>query len=480
MNAMKSISLKRILSAKTESVLVTVAVALATATLLTAFSLSKNYIDFFIAEAEHIMGCSMSRIFSGCASNMVEIAYYMKDYVLYFISGAGAGSRETGSVPPPAAYNSDAIFSAEASVENFPVLAAVMLIIVLFTVSISLSVIFSVCKRNRRSFYATLLVSGASDRFISRCMLYESVYYCAVAIPLGCIISCAEIYTVRFAAYEIFEKLSLSYGGIRFPVEINFSVLALAVTVPVIFLSVLRHSEKAVKKLSVKTAVSDTKKGFVADIGICTFSAEPKSYKRLGGEFHVAVRNFQNNVLKYLQIIFITVMCIAIIGMTLIIYSAVGNYNNFDAASADISMIAFTHSSEIYFCAVTAALSILTLLCTFSSVSANIDSNTVEYALMRSSGSSLKSILRAVKIEGGMCCFFGTFFSALAVTIIGESVIQIYREDSRVVFGNHEITAAVVGIAAALFVICVTATVFMQSRKMKKLDLIAVLKDLFY
>ena len=72
MNAVKSIPLKRILSAKTESVLLTVAIALATATLLTAFSLSKNYIDFFIAEAEQLMGCSMSKIFSGCASNMSE------------------------------------------------------------------------------------------------------------------------------------------------------------------------------------------------------------------------------------------------------------------------------------------------------------------------------------------------------------------------------------------------------------------------
>ena len=399
----------------------------------------------------------------------------MKDYIMYFISGAG-----NDGAPPPVAHNSDAIFSAEASVENFPLLSAVMLIIVLFTVSVSLSVIFSVCKRNRRSFYATLLVSGASDKFISRCMFYESVYYCAAAMPIGCILGCAEIYTVRFAAHEIFEKLSLSYGGIRFPIGINFSVFALAVTVPIIFLSVLKHSEKAVKKLSVKTAVAETKKGFVADIGICAFSAEPKSYKRLGGEFHVAVRNFQNSVMKYLQIIFMTVMCIGIIGMTLVIYSAVGNYNNFDAGSADIRMIAFTHSTEIYFFAVTVALSILSLLCTFSSVSANIDSNTVEYALMRSSGSSLKSILNAVKIEGGMCCFFGTFFSTLAVTIIGESVIQIYREDSRVVFSNHEITAAVVGIAAALFVICVISTVLMQSRKMKKLDMIAVLKDLFY
>lgn len=475
MKALRQLSLKRILSDKTESVQVIAAVALATATLLTAFSLSKNYIDFFLAEAENLMGCSMRQIFAGCASNLSEMAYYMKDYLLYFDSEAGCAG-----IPPPAAYNSESVFSAEASVENFTVLLVLMLIAVIFTVTASLSVIFSVCKRNRRSFYATLLVSGASDKLINRCMLYEAVYYCAAALPIGCILGCAEIYSVRFAAYKIFERLSLTYGEIRFPIEIRFSLIALAATVPVIFLSVLRHSKKAVKKLSVKTAVSDIKNTFVADIGICTFSAEPKSYKWLGAEFHIAVRNFQNSVMKYLKIIFMTVLCIGIVGMTLIIYSIIGNYNNFGAPSADINMIAFAHSSEIYFCAVTAVLSILTLLCTFNSVSANIDSNTVEYALMRSSGSSLRSILRAVRLEGYLCCFLGTFFSSFSVICLGAFIDQIYREDSRVVFGNNEITAAVVGIAVALFVLCVAATVFMQSKKMKKLDMIAVLKEMFY
>lgn len=472
MKALRQISLKRILSSKTESVLIVTAAALAAATLLTAFSLSKNYIDFFLANAEKLTGCTMRQIFSNGLSNLAAMADYMKDFIIYFNGGAGG--------PPPAAYNSESVFSAEASVENFPVLMAFMLLTVLFTVNASLSVIFSVCQRNRRSFYATLLVSGASDKLINRCMLYEAVYYCTAAIPLGCALGCAEIYSVRFAAFKIFEKLSLTYGEIHFSVDTGFSLLALIITVPIVFLSVWRFSKKAVRKLSVKTVVSDLKKTFVADIGISAFSADPKSYKRHGAEFHVAIRNFQNSVMKYLKIIFMTVLCIGIIGMTLIMYNIIGNYNNFDVPAADINMIAFTYSSEIYFCAVTAALSIVTLLSTFSSVSANIDSNNGEYALMRSSGSSLKSILRAVRIEGYMCCFLGTFFSTFSVIYLGSAINEIYREDSRVVFGSNETTAAVVCIAAALFAVCVAATVFMQSRKMKKLDMIAVLKDMFY
>ncbi|MBQ4603094.1 MAG: hypothetical protein IJB16_00690 [Clostridia bacterium] len=496
MNAMKSIPLKRILSAKTESLLIVIAATLATATMLTAFSLSKNYIDLFFAQAENLTGCTMQQIFKNGASNMKEMFFYMEDFLLYFLSGASPenmedaepvlhseisdNSRETGPIPPPAAYNSESVFSAEASVENFPVLMVLMILAILFMINASLSIIFSVCKRNRRSFYATLLVSGASNKLINRCMLYEAVYYCAAAIPLGCVLSCAEIYSVRFAAFKIFEKLSHTYGEMIFSVDIEFSPIALIITLPVIFLSVCRFSKKAVKNLSVKTVISDIKKTFAADIGVCTFSADPKSYKRKGIEFHVAVRNFQNSIIKYLKIIFMTVLCIGTIGMTLIMYNIIGNYNNFDTSAADINMIAFTYSSEIYFFAVTVALSIVTLLCTFSSVSSNIDSNTGEYALMRSAGSSIRSILKAVRLEGYLCCLFGTFFSTFSVVSLDSAIDQIYREDSRVAFGSNETTVAVVCIAAALFITCVTVTALMQSRKMKKLDMIAVLKDVFY
>lgn len=472
MKEIKRIALKRILSAKTESILLISASSLSTATLITVLSLSISYLKYFFAEAENILGCSMNRIFENFMSNMNEIASYLKVFLIYFHSASGEAI--------PVAHNSDAVFSAHAAVENMPLLMLFSLIAVLFIVISSLSIIFSVCQKERRSFYATLMVSGASEKLLKKSLFYEAVYYCAASIPLGIIMGALEIYAIKFAANKVFSAISSACISAEISVDIKFYVISALITAPLIFITVCRFSKKACRKISIKTIVSDMKKNFSSGIAISTFSAEPKSYRINGVEHHIAIRNFQNNVTKYLKIIFMTVICISIMGDTLVMYDVIKGYNNFDAGSVNPSLISFVYSSEIYFCAISAILSLLTLLSTFSSVSANINSNTGEYALMRSAGSSLKSVLRAVRLEGYLCCFFSAFFSSFTFGIFYGAVQMIYREDSQVVFGNKSSIVAVAAIAIIIFVALAAVTVMFEYKKMKKTDMISVLKDLFY
>lgn len=472
MNELKKIPLKRILSAKTESILIVSAVSLSTASLITELSLSISYLIYFFEQAETILGCSMNRIFENFASNMNEIGQYTVVLLRHFNAGTGEAI--------PVAYNSDAVFSDHAAVENMPMLILLSLIAVFFTVISSLSVIFSVCKKERRRFYSTLMVSGARKKLLEKCLFYEAIYYCAASIPAGIITGAAEISGIKLASQKIFQTVSSEYVVPEFPVDIKLHIISVLITVPFIVLAVCGFSKKAVKKLSIKTVVSDMKKSCNSDIGVCVFSAEPKSYRINGIEHHVAIRNFQSNILKYLQIIFMMIICINTVGDSMVMYDAVRGYNDFNSYTTDPALVSFVYSSEIYFGATAVVLSVLTMLSTFSSVSANINSNTGEYALMRSAGSSLKSILRAVRLEGCLCCFFSAIFSSFSFGIFYAAVQMIYREDMQVVFGNKGIIVAVAVISILLFVSLVAVTVTAEYRKIKRTDMIAVLKDLFY
>lgn len=473
MKELKSIARKRILASKTESVFLLITVILASATLFMCFSLGINYIEFFISEAEALTNSPLHEVVRSGATNMSEIIKYMGVLLIFIKSNAGADE------PPPAADNADSVFSAVSTVENLPFTIIFMTVTALLTVYISLSVVFSVCKRERFNFFATLLISGASKKHIKKCAFYEAVYFCLAAIPGGLVLGCLEVYAVKSAAVKAFKELSLTYGGKVFPVDIKISVIAAVVTVPIIFLMVCRFSEKACKKLSIKTVATDIKKTFVTDIGMRTFSADPRSYRNFGIEFYIAFRNFHNNLGKYAKIIFLTVMYVMLMGATFIMFNAVRGYNG-EMVLSDEELLAFSYSAEVYFCAVTAAIMIITLMSTFNAISANINSNISEYALMRSAGSSVKSVLRTVRLEGFICNLIGVAFGTLSIISFLAMVDQIYREDARVYIGGNEAALIVVAAVLILFSLFVMSTVLMMSRKMKKINMIAVLKDLLY
>jgi len=177
MNEIRTISKKRVLSNRSQSLVIIITIVLAVATLTSALSMSLSFMCFYINDAPELLGMTAQEIKEAGKSNSREMLEYMNEYLEYFRAG--------GEPLPPAAHNSEAVFSPHASVANLPSAVAVLIPIVVFSVYISLSVIFSVTKRSRRSFLATLMISGASNKMVKACAFYDAVYFCAAAFLPG-------------------------------------------------------------------------------------------------------------------------------------------------------------------------------------------------------------------------------------------------------------------------------------------------------
>ncbi len=479
MKHFRLISKKRLISAKTETALLVVSIALAVSVLFSCFSLEVNYIGFFIAEAENLTGSPMSGVMANAKANIVEMGEYMYDLFMHFYSGQSAGRDE----PPifiPIADNSEALFSSHALVENLPLTVSFMTAIVLLTVYVSLSIMFAVCKRERRSFFVTLLASGATVKQIKKCAFYEAVYYCAAAIPAGLLLGCIEVWGLKLATEKIFEKLSLGGEKLAFSVDIRLSVLALVITVIIALLIVCRFSVSACKNLSVRTIATQVKRKFATSIGISAFTESPKAYIRPGIEFYIAFRNFHNNLGKYFKIIGMTILYVMIISSSLMIFSAARSFIGHEVIGADSALISFSYASEIYICFVALMISVVTFLSTVFAVVSNINSNEGEYALMRSVGASTKSITKAVRIEGFICSVIGVCLCTFLVFIFYAAVTYIYSQDSRVSFGSADMLILFLFVSMGLFSLSVILTSFSTAEKMKKINLIGVLKDFAY
>lgn len=475
MKTMGKIALRRISCNKTESFLVIVTVALTVATLLFSTSLSINYFDFYLNEAESLTGASMENVVENGISNLIEIGEYLGEFMMFFASYQVPEFSEDAE-PIPLAGNSDAVFSADAMIENLPFTIGMMLIVVLFIVSVSLSVVFSACKRERRSFFVTLSASGASKKHIKKCSFYESIVYWASGMPFGFLLGVLEIYAAKFVSDGLFSD----YAKTSLPVNISFSALSLVFVLPVSFLMVYRFSKKACRKISLKTVATDIKQAAGTDIGLGSFTADEKKYFRKGIEHFVAVRNFQNNFGKYFKIIFMTVMYTGIIALTIVIFNAIRVYNGQAFISGNGELLAFSFSTELYFCSLAVVLSLVSLLSTFIAVWANINSNTGEYAIMRSVGSSVSSVLKAVRIEGLICNLSGVVFSLVCVIYSLSFIMQIFSEEPDMSFTINGAVFGIIGIALLMFTLCVSSTVIMVNRKMKRIDTIKILKDYFY
>lgn len=479
MTSMRSIARKRLLFNKTESFFIIFIISVMVGALLVSFSLSKNYFDFFIAEAEALTGNSLSKVLDNSVSNLSEIGEYIVDFTMYFV-GYQVPEKIEDFIPPPSANNSDSLFSPTALVENIPLAVFSLSFIILVVTWLSLSIVFSSCKRERRTFYSALMLSGASFKQIKKCAFYEGVYYCFCAIPFGIFFGITGMHFLKHILVLVFEKLAFDYSGLNFAIEVKFSFFCLLLVIPFMFLAVLAFSKKACKKLSVNTAATQARQGGGTDIGLCTFTANPIAYKRKGIEYYVAIRNFQNNFGKYFKIIFMTIMYTAIIGLTFVIFNIIRNYNNQEILLYDTELLSFTYSFQMFFCSVAVVVCVMTLISTFVAIFANINSNMGEYAVMRSVGSSIKSILKTVKIEGFICSISGFVFSVAGVLYSVSFMMEIYRNDSDVYFGGFGTVAGIVCATLSMFVLCVWISVVMINKKMKILDTVKVLKDYFY
>lgn len=480
MNYFKTIAKKRIFASKTESILIVFLIAIAASVLYSAFSLSLNFIVFFFEQAENLTGNTLTHVLANAKNNIADIGDYMYEFYEFFMYGYIEPKDMVGRFPFPHADNAEALFSADATVENLPLTVVIMSLAVLITACISISIIFAVCKRERRSFFATLLASGATKKQIKKCAFYEAVYYCAAAVPAGIVLCGAELLAVKYAANTFFDEALGGIGLMPFNVSAGLFFAVVAAATAFIFLLVRHFSVAACKKISVKTVAAEIKRTFVTSIGDRVLTEKSKTYKLLGIEYYIAFRNFHNNLGKYLKIILMTVMYVVIICASLTMFTAARGFMSHETTGINPSLVELSYASEIYICAVSALIAIITVVCTFITVSANVNSNVGEYALMRSAGSSVKSVLRAVRIEGHIFNAIGVFFSTSLVFIFYIVVDRIYERDARVDFGTPKMMQIFFLAAMLLFCFSVILTSLSASRKMKKIDLIGVLKDFIY
>lgn len=473
------IAKRRIEANKSETALIKATVIIAVSTLFTVLSLCVNYLKFFVQHAASLTNNSLPQVLKNSVSNFIGMAKYTLKFIEYY-----ASMPETvgdSFQPIPVSDNADKLFSPEAIIENLPLTIILMLTVTLIAVYSALSIVFSVCQRNRQGFYSTLIASGASDKFIKKCTFYETLYYCSPSVYIGLLLGAAEMFLLELVSERIFISLSEKYGDIVLPVNIRPSgEIAFFVVLPLIYLTVGFFSRRVSKKLTAKSITTNAKKSSTGNIGIRAMTANSKNYKRLGIEFYVAMRNFQCNIGKYFRIIFLSVMYVILIGATFIIFSTMRSFNGHEIINGSKEMLSFSFAAEIFICAVSLAMATVTLVSTFCAVSANINSNIGEYALMKSSGASTKSILKAVRIEGGFCVFFGIIMSVGTMVFFTAALSQIYREDTRVAVTETGPTAAVVGFALLFFVLSVCFTIAFTNRKMKNINLVETLKDLFY
>ncbi len=494
---------KRFVKEKTEFFLLVVTIAVTTAALMMTLTLSTNYLAFLVKNSENITGDSFSQLLKNNIANLTEISEYTGEFLVYLKHGmteeqieelkkARSKPKVTYSTPSfegylnevkdenmmflPQAENADSIFLPKASVENMPSTIVLLSAVVLFMVNSTLSIVFGLCKKARRSFLITMLGSGDTMHGIKRYVCKETQYMLIAGVPAGILFGTAGIYTVRFIGKIFFEKHEFSL----FPVNINLSFSALAITVMIIVLLTFKFSTRVYKDVSITEVASAMKNKLTADNGIRTMTAKPKKYIRKGMGHFVSIGNFSGNIMNYISMISITSITLLVFVIIVMVFDIVRNYSGKEILSCDSQMVEFSFASEIYFLAVATALIVVSVLTIFSSVFANITSNTGIYALMRSSGSDIGEILRTVHKEGNMITLTCCLIAAFVTMFITVNTSAIYENDSRVTFDGSWKIWMVVAVAIVLMYVSVFITTCFMKKKMKKLDMISTLKNLFY
>lgn len=489
---------KRFAAEKTEFVLLAVTIAISTAVLLLTLSMSTNYLTFLVKNSQSITGGSFSQLLKNNFENLSDIGEYTGEFLNYLRTGASDNvaekvspkpnsslsingyfqnlAEESAPLLPPQAENSESIFSPTASVENMPSTIFLLSVVVLFMINTTISIVFRLCRKARRSFLITMLGSGDTMNGIKKYVHKETQYILITGVPAGILLGVIGIYTVRFFGRIYFQSQSFS----PFPVNIRISLSALAVTIMIIALLTFRFSKKAYKNVSIKGVASALKTKLTSDNGIRTMTAKPEKYLKKSMAHFVSIGNFSSNIMNYIGMISSTSITLLIFVIIIMVFDIVRNYGGKEILSYSSQMIEFSFASEIYFFAVASALIAVSVLTVFSSVFANITSNTGIYALMRSSGSNVDEVLRTVRKEGNItsltCCVVASFVT-MFITV---NTSAMYENDSRVIFSGSWKILLVVASAILLMYTSVFVTTYFMRKKIKRLDMIGTLKNLFY
>lgn len=194
----------------------------------------------------------------------------------------------------------------------------------------------------------------------------------------------------------------------------------------------------------------------------------------------MAIGNFSSNLMNYISMIVTTSVTLLVFVIIVMIFDIIRNYSGQGFASCSSKLFEFSFASEFYFFVVAVPLVVISVLSVFACVFANINSNTGIYALMRSAGSDIGAVLKAVRKEGNYIAVTNCVMAAFSTLMLTTTTFAIYDSDSRVTTGGIWKIWVVVAVAVLLLFISIFLTTCFMKKKMKKLDMIGTLKNIFY
>lgn len=514
MNGSKEIAKKRLLSNKSRTVIMAAVFSLLIAALFSVVSVSAAYGRGFISAAETI-GEEPEALFREGVTNVSEFAVFLSQQ--FHKAGGGdksaseknqdsgkADERDFGETKEDARRRlerapvrsferrgfersgderkdypaSDLLFSARSGYVNLPVYIIVCVLITLLCVRITISIIFSVYEKERRKFFALLMVSGADRKFIRSAARYEGLYIFALSVPFGLLIGCAEIIGAKLILKNVIEKIASEISVNTEPLNIKISLIAALISAAFVLLNILGVSKKACKKLYMKNASAEIRKSIGANIGNRVFSAKEKAYKRRGIEHYVAVRNFSGGISRYIKVFFITAVCMGLSGISLMVFVLSKNYNSEPVTEKDAAILAAGLASHTFSCTVAVLLIVILLICLFCVIVSNNEINSGEYMMMRALGLNLKKVKKCAAIESRVCIAIGFVCGTFSIYWFWNFVMEnYYLYQSDISFRGGEKILIAVGAQIILYIAVAAAAALYSKKVIKNTDLIKTLKD---
>ena len=506
MNSSKNVVKKRLLLNKSRLIVMVAVFSLLIATLFTVVSVSFAFGEKFVHTAREI-GEKPGELLSEGAMNVLKFAEYLahqfnmqdgkNEYQEKEVEETKEERKQRIERAPQITQNkgefersgedakkfpkSYQMFSARAGLVNLPIYIIACCLAVLLVVRATVSIVFSVYKNERRRFFTTLMISGASGRFIKSAAVYEGLYLFAAAVPFGLLFGAAEIICTDIALNNAFRKICDGISENPENIDIRINIAAALIALLFVMLSVISVSGKACRKLYMKNASAELRNNFSANIGNRVFSAEGKAYKRHGIERYVAMRCFSGEVNRYLRVFFIASVCIGLSGLSLMIFTVSKNYNNVYVNENSGQILLAGLTSHTFACAISFLLILPMLICLFFIITSSIESNINMYMMMHALGLNFKKIQKCASVEIIVCVIIGIVSSGFSVFWLWNFIMEnYYLYERNISFHGGGIILTVVGMQLVLYIaVSFIASVYAK-KKIRSTDLIKALKDFSY
>ena len=490
MSTVRWIVRKKLRKDRSQTVLLIITAALATACLFTLFSLSEGYLSYYTQQTERFGMDAGETAWEGLL-NVARLVGSFKDQPAVEEEESGSGGFLAllfGALGVPVSTVEEKkidllpeaadLFSARAALRNLPAMLLLTDLGGVLAVVCAVSLTFSVFRGRRRHFYATLLVGGASAPFIRRCAALEAFSVCTAGVPAGSALGAAGVVCLQTGA-----KAYMSRCGMVFPVILRATPSAVFAAALLVSLLMLLSSFRVCRKLSVRSAIRQTRGLLSAEIGIRTFTDSARKYRLLGLPHFIALRNLSNRLGKYCLIFLMIAFCMTELGVFLLSFTMIGNsgLSAYYAGQEEAALL--MEACRFFFYAAAGSVQLFAMLATGFAMLSNAESNAGIYVLMRSAGASKRCLRATIRREGFYAAGIGVLLGAAGTFVFACYILSAYN-DSNLDGVVHMEGAGPVFAAMAISALCYTVTVAAATeiacRRNRKTNMIKTLKELSY